>query len=667
MLSGTGWKSRVIAAASAAVAVLCMISACSTHRKLNRIKGQSMSAGLSLSREQDFIPELDQTVITRRDTIKVTDDDGTEMLLMRAVKDEGGEMVAHEVLDAAVVTARFRNVAERKGKVNLEFQVIVPKEMMDSKWQLRFFPDMYVMEDSVRLDSVIITGKDYRKAQLKGYQHYERFLSTIVQDTTRFVNMGQLEIFIERNMPGLYAFKSDSTRVSEEEFMSAYGVTEREAIEHYTNKIARRINNWRKSRISKMYRKYVKVPIVTEGLRLDTVLVNIDGDFVYNYIQTINTRPKLRKVDIVLSGAVYEEDKKVYTIPRTEPLTFYISSLSAFVDNTERYKTKVIERRAEANTACYIDFASGSHDINVRLSHNESEMARIKENLRSLVANEKYDLDSIVITASASPEGRYRYNEKLARQRAESISAYYGNWLRHYTDSLEQEKGFSVDESGSIIKEKRPEIHFISTSDGENWSMLDRLTVSDTSITAIQKESYFKIAEAVSDLDLRESRLKQEPYYRYMREQLYPRLRTVKFAFHLHRKGMVKDTVHTTELDSVYMRGVQAIRDRDYETALTLLRPYNDYNTAIAYVSLDYNASAMAILRQLEPTAQVNYMLAVLYSRRGDDQNAVQCYMRACRQDPSYVHRGNLDPEISVLIKRYALNKPKEEEFDYSF
>ena len=152
-----------------------------------------------------------------------------------------------------------------------------------------------------------------------------------------------------------------------------------------------------------------------------------------------------------------------------------------------------------------------------------------------------------------------------------------------------------------------------------------------------------------------------------MREQLYPRLRTVKFAFHLHRKGMVKDTVHTTELDSVYMRGVQAIRDRDYETALTLLRPYNDYNTAIAYVSLDYNASAMAILRQLEPTAQVNYMLAVLYSRRGDDQNAVQCYMRACRQDPSYVHRGNLDPEISVLIKRYALNKPKEEEFDYSF
>ena len=35
---------------------------------------------------------------------------------------------------------------------------------------------------------------------------------------------------------------------------------------------------------------------------------------------------------------------------------------------------------------------------------------------------------------------------------------------------------------------------------------------------------------------------------------------------------MVKDTVHTTELDSLYMRGVQAIRDRDYETAISILK-----------------------------------------------------------------------------------------------
>lgn len=658
----TGWKINFASICSLAIMYMVMI-ACGTNHKLSRIEKQSMTAALSLAKEQDYIPELDQRTAIQKDTIKVKDDDGTEMLLMRAIKDEGGQMVAHDVIDAAVVSARFRNVAERKGRVDLEFQVTVPKEMMDSKWQLRFFPDMYIMQDSIRLDSVIVTGKDYRKAQLKGYQHYERFLSSIVQDTSRFVNMKQLEIFIQRNMPDLYAFKTDTTKVSDEAFLSVYGVTEREAIEHYTNKIARRLNNWRKSRISKMYRKYIKVPIVTEGLRLDTVLININGDFVYNYIQTINTRPKLRKVDIVLSGAVYEEAKKVYTIPRTDPLTFYISSLSAFVDNTERYQTKVIERRAEANTACYIDFASGSHDINEMLSHNKSEMSRIKDNLRSLVANEKFDLDSIVITASASPEGALKYNEKLARHRAKSISAYYGGWLKHYTDSLDMGKGFMIDEKGEIKREKRSKIQFISTSDGENWSMLNNLVIADTIITASQKENYFKIIKKYKEVDTREGILRHEPYYKYLRERLYPKLRTVKFAFHLHRKGMVKDTIHTTELDTIYMQGVQALRDRNYETALTLLRPYNDYNTAIAYVSLDYNASAMAILESLEKTAQVNYMLAILYSRKGDDQNAVQCYLSSCRQDPTYVHRGNLDPEIAVLIRRYGLNTQKEDEY----
>ena len=124
---------------------------------------------------------------------------------------------------------------------------------------------------------------------------------------------------------------------------------------------------------------------------------------------------------------------------------------------------------------------------------------------------------------------------------------------------------------------------------------------------------------------------------------------------------MVKDTVHTTVLDSTYMRGVAALRDRDYRKALEYLREYKDFNTAIAYVSLDYNASAMSILQKLDRTPQVNYMLALLYARNEDDQNAVQCYLDACREDRSYVFRGNLDPEIYTLIQRYGLNSNEEE------
>ena len=72
---------------------------------------------------------------------------------------------------------------------------------------------------------------------------------------------------------------------------------------------------------------------------------------------------------------------------------------------------------------------------------------------------------------------------------------------------------------------------------------------------------------------------------------------------------------------------------------------------------MDYNASAMAILETLEPDYRVEYLKAILYSRAGDDRNAVQSYLNSCTQNRAMVNRGNLDPEISVLISRYGLNK----------
>ena len=119
---------------------------------------------------------------------------------------------------------------------------------------------------------------------------------------------------------------------------------------------------------------------------------------------------------------------------------------------------------------------------------------------------------------------------------------------------------------------------------------------------------------------------------------------------------MVQDTIHTTELDTVYMRGVQLIRERDYKAALERLRPYNDYNTAVALLALDRNASAYEILSKLPADARRDYLLAIIYSRQGDDRSAVESYLHACAQDGQFVHRGRLDPEISALIRKYQLN-----------
>ena len=657
-------RDRIHIALTAAAILAAAIHGCGPSTKVRRLSQEAPTATLRLVKEETAAPELKLSSL-HRDTLKVEDIDGKEVFIMKAYRDEDGEMVANDVLDAAIVTARFRNVAERHGKVDLEFQVVVPESMQDGAWQLRFYPDMYILEDSVRLDPVVITGREYRRAQLKGYQQYERFLASIVSDTTKFINIGLLEIFLRRNIPQIYAFKTDSTEVSDEEFASVYGVTEREAVDHYTNKFARSRNNRRLARRDRMYRKYVKVPIVTEGLRLDTVLQAVNGDFIYNYVQTINTRPRLKKVDIVLSGDIWESDRRIYTVPRSAPLTFYISSLSSFVDPAEKYLTRVVGRRVEANTACYVEFAAGRSDVDLARGNNASEIGRIRDNLAQLLRNETFDLDSIVVTADCSPEGAWSANERLSQRRSEGISSYFRSWMRRYADSLSFDRGLQMDMDGNITSgEPLPDIRFISHNNPENWPRLDVLIQEDTLLSAQDKASYRRIRET-ADPDARERALQGAGYYRYLRESVYPYLRTVRFDFHLHRKGMVKDTLHTTELDSTYMRGVQAIRDRDYETAVTLLRPYRDYNTAVAYCAMDYNASAMDILKDLPRTAQVDYMLAILYARSGDERLAVQHYLHSCSKEPSYVHRGNLDPEIATLIRRYGLNDRQEEDTLY--
>lgn len=650
----------------ALIAVLA--ASCATQQKLKTIReGQVQNVQLTLADDVSYLPEM-KVENLQRDTLTIKDDDGTEILIMKAIKDEeSGEMVATDVIEAAKVTARFRNVAERRGKIDLGFQIIVPESMIDSKWQLRFYPDMFIMEDSTRLEPVIITGEKYRNTQLKGYQQYERFLSKIISDTTIFVNVRALEIFIKRNIPEVYAFKTDSTIVSDEQFFSVYGVSEQEAVDHYTNKYAKNMNERRKARKDEMYRKYIKAPIVSEGLRLDSIITNPDGDFVYHYVQTIDTRPKLRKVDIVLSGEIYEQDTRLYTIPEVPPLTFYISSISAFADNTERYLTKVIERRASANTECKIAFELGKADIKLELADNLYEIQKIKTTLASLLNNETFDLDSILVSATASPEGSVATNRKLSNRRSESVSKYFNEFMSEYKDSLIIEGGVSMNMDGTEMEytTKVQDIRFTPRSIPENWEDLYNMVQVNPDLTEEAIFAFNKIYEAHEDLDKRERVLSQEPYYRYLRDSLYPRLRTVKFNFFLHRKGMVKDTVHTTVLDSTYMNGVQALREMDYNTAVALLRPYNDYNTAVAYMGMDRNLSALQILEDMERTPQVNYLLAVLYSRTGDPQKAVQCYMNACNADRSYVYRGNLDPEISVLIKTYGLNQEPEEEYDF--
>ncbi len=656
-----------------------LVFSCGAPKKIEEIRAQQMRANIALPADRAAAFKQFDTGKPQRDTLLVKDEKGNDLIVMKTVTVDG-EVMASEVLQAAVVTARFRNVAERHGKIDLEFDIIVPKKMIDSKWKLRFDPDMFIKNDSIHLDPVYVTGKEYRLTQERGEELFARYLRSIVKDTTVFQWAWQLDLFLERNIPQVFAYANDTSLVDvdtfeavrlaqEKKYRSETGVTVAEATAHYTNWILRHRNDRKIARIGKMRRKYIKDPIVREGIRLDTIIQEVNGDFRYRYVQTVETRPKLRKIDIVLSGDIFEGGKVVYRIPPCEPLTFYVSSVATLLSDEERYLTRVVERKADASTACYIAFNVGKSDIDDGLGNNVAEMARIKRNLRSILMNDTFDLDSISITAYASPEGPEAANGRLSARRAEAVGRYFNDYVRHVQDSLRRTAGMTLvigdDGSSGAMRSayQGQDIKFLSHNGGENWKMLDYLMDTDTLFNNATKEEYFAMREQLSDRDACEWAFHRKPYYNDMRARLYPYCRVVAFDFHMHRKGMVKDTIHTTVLDSVYMAGVQAIRNRDYESAVALLHDYQDYNCAIAYIALDRDQSAMRILEKMKRTPNVDYLMAILYSREGDDQNAVQRYLDACAKDRSFVNRGNLDPEISLLIKRYGLNRDPEDGF----
>lgn len=652
-MKGGFFQAIAIAAIAAAAAAAC---SCTVQKRIAGIRNGS--TGITIALPDYSTPETGKYETGNTEDAIYSDDPltGEEILIMNAVKDEEtGEMIATGTLRPITVTAKFKTLAERGGKVDIGFDINVPEAMISDKWQVRLFPVFIIRGDSVPLENIYITGKNYRKEQLRGYELYERFISRIIPDSVDyheyFTYRKLLEKFISRNIPALDRLRLDSCIVSAADTAGLFGITLEEAKEHYKRTLRIRRNERLKGRKSEMFERFVPSPVKPDGVRIDTTAEG--GDFHYRYIEETEVTPGLRKIDLVIGGCIFSEGKEICRIPDSEPVTFYISSVSTMTDRTVRYVKKIVERNVQANTAAYIDFNQGSSSIDTSLHENRYEIDRIKRNIVEILENEYFITDSLKITASCSPEGLYVSNNRLARERALSIKRYFEKYITDRTDSIR---------TATVIGETAvPAEDFsytiLTAHIPEEWDRLKILIENDTLVS--EREKILSVF-AITDPDEREKAISRCTDYPYIRKHLYPMLRCVKFDFFLHRKGMVKDTIHTTEIDSLYMSGIQAIENMDYKKAVTILRPYGDYNAAIACICMDYNNSALEILEKLPENPQRNYMLALVLSRLGKENNAVKYYLKAVESDHSFRHRGNLDPEISRLIKRYSLFKEEE-------
>ena len=421
---------------------------------------------------------------------------------------------------------------------------------------------------------------------------------------------------------------------------------------------------------SAVYKRIVHHPIFPNA-RLDTVIFRPDHRIDFYYSQQVEANENTDKLLVYLSGGVENRRGDRYEMRHSDTLSFSVKSMISFLDERTRYMHRIVLRDAEANARFYFTFPSGRAKLDTT-AENRSQVRAVRNLTRDLMLDPIYIIDSISLRATSSPEGTWRINDRLARERAEALRSVLVEEFRPLYDSLRNEavKAYvTLDEEGREVvvegdeEEKLPDLPNLLRTEwlAEDWDELARLVRADT-VIADKEAVLAMIADRETAPDAREYRirLKYPKAYAHMRKNIYPQMRAVDFRFNLHRRGQKQDTVYTTEVDQRYMDALELLKKRRYEEALNTLRDYDDRNTAIAYMSLGYNKAAYRVLMaqpNVDWTAEEQYLLSIISARLGDEEEAVQHFLRACELRSNLKFRGNLDPELSYLIRKYGLDQ----------
>lgn len=398
-----------------------------------------------------------------------------------------------------------------------------------------------------------------------------------------------------------------------------------------------------------------------DGLRLDTVISTRDTLY-YKYTQAVTADENTSKLYVYLNGDMVRRSGMFYRMPESDTLTFNVSSMTNFIDDTPRYIQKVISRDAESNSSFAIAFPRNKSTLVETFENNQQELQKVRDMISKLMNDPVYIIDSISVCAYSSPEGTHAINKRFADERSRAFGGFMSRELKMWSDSLSIHGSVVMDEFGvthqsTDVQQQYPDLSksLRLSSVAENWDKLAVLIAQDENVK--NAEAILSQIASIQNQDARENAIRRAypADYNYIREAHYQKLRVVDVKFNLHRRGMLKDTIHTTELDSVYMEGIRLLKARKYSAAIELLRPYDNVNTAIAYMSLGYDDAALRIFGGLTPTGDIVYTMAILYARKGDPSRAVEHLMRAVEINSRLRFRANLDPELSALVKTYNL------------
>jgi len=631
-----------------------------------------------------------------------TDDKGKEHIVTEATKDSvTGEYITQMELSEITVVAKSKQVAERNGKINLDFIVTVPGELISNKWQVQLTPVAYKSADTLYLDRIFLSGADFAKMQRKGYMRYQAFMNSIIPDSLYLQKLfdekgykkalAELEeeyfqawkheviskerwidwsdkanarfaLFnyrMERNKQAIAGYNSileylpayrlrremDGKYIPSKWKIFAegnYKIRTRNITPEDSASITRRFTDYAKMAENRK-RKEQAGEMYEKYVRFPYEAARLDtvikeGDnFVYYYKQELPATENTKKIDLTLDGQILSKDETKTQLPPSDTITYFISSMVQFLDRSPRYKKKIITRKDEVNLRAYVTYKSGATEFSEDIGDNRAEIDKVFETIHGINYTGEFLIDSIRMTATSSPEGSADMNLFLSKGRALALKKYLA--LRS-------------DDREGVDTLFRP--RWI----GEDWNRLHELVLADDSLE--NKAYLLRIMKETDNPDNREYALRKYPAdYMRIRGKHYPLLRGVEFKFHLHRRNMLQDTIVMPVIDTTYMQAVKMIEDRQYRQALAILDVSypDDYNTAVCLMSLGYDKRALEIMTEQADTSDRNYLLAILYSRLKREEDALKMYVKSCDQDASKIWRGKLDPEINKLIVTYNLYK----------
>lgn len=560
---------------------------------------------------------------------------GKSLHFSEAVFDkESGKMIASRKLTEIVVTSRSSNISERDGMINIDFVIKVPKELISDRLQLTIEPTITEGINLKELEKILISGKQFKYLQIRGYRKFENYLKSIIPDDadyfTIYTELNNLTIFLQRHLPESRMLDG----CFDDSLTTENGIKEREILDHYVKKWLVDRNEEKKAKRDKMYRKYVKVPM-SNSARLDSVVPKGES-FEFYYKQQLPAQRNSKKIRLFTKYSLTDSYGMVSNLGCSDTLSYSISSLTAFIDTSSVFTKRVISRRDTRSFISRIKFKPGDYRLIDTIFDNTREIQNIHSFANLILCDTTILPEKLVITASGSPEGSLLLNKRLSLSRGRSIADYL----------------FKIS-NGKISKQ-----NIVIKDLAEDWESLRSSICNDSLL--INKE---KILSCFSnnDLDLREHTLKQiKPDYHELLFRHFPNLRKATIEFNVIKKQMTKDTIHTKEIDTLYMRGVEYLKSKDYKNASKILFSYRDRNAALALLSEGNPIAAEGILRELitkKGDATSYYMLSMIKSRKGEEEEAVRLYKHSTELDRSFIYRGYLDPEIYPLIQKFNLNK----------